>query len=90
MVNLKGDENKEALLIEIKAAAVKKRFIFLYCKDFHQLTQGQGEDPERFAAPIRQAALPCRFTADGWTPNFGPDLMSTIFIHGLEDVYTRK
>ena len=50
VVNLIGDMTKDALLAKIKAAVVKKRSIFLYRKDFHQLTQSQGEDPKRFAA----------------------------------------
>ena len=53
VVDLKGDENKEALLVKIKSAVFKKRSVFLYRKDFHQLSQGQGEDPERYAARIR-------------------------------------
>ena len=53
LVYLKGNENKEALLVKIKSAVVKKRSVFLYCKDFHQLSQGRGEDPERYAARIR-------------------------------------
>ena len=69
---------------------VKKRSIFLYKNDFHQLTHGQTEDPEQFAARIKEAAPACKFTADGGTPNYGADLMSTIFILGLEDVYTRE
>ena len=71
-------------------AVVKKRSIFLYKNDFHQLTHGRTEDPEHFAARIKQAAPACKFTADGGTPDYGANLMSTIFILGLEDVYTRK
>ena len=77
-----GRLNQDALLDKIKAAVVKKISIFLYRKDFHQLSQGRGVDPERFTARIKQAALACKFMADGGTPNYGADLMSTIFILG--------
>ena len=86
VVDLKGDENKEALLVKIQSAVVKKISVFLYRKDFHQLSQGQGEDPERYAARIRLAAPACSFTTDSRTASYGPDLMSSIFILGLEDV----
>ena len=59
VVDLEGNEDKEALLGKIKAAVVKKRSVFLSPKDLHQLTQGRGEDPERYAARIKQAAPPC-------------------------------
>ena len=90
VVDLKSDEDKEALLVKIKAAVVKKISVFLYCKDFHHLSQGRGEDPERYAARIRQAAPACSFKTDSGTANYGPNLMSSIFILGLEDVYTRE
>ena len=86
-VDLTGNENKEALLEKIKSAVVKKRLVFLYCMDLHQLTQGQGKDPERYAARIKQAASACCFTTDSGTANYGPDLMGSIFILGLEDVF---
>ena len=54
------------------------------------MKQSRGEDPERFAARIKQSAPACRFTADGGTPQYGANIMSTIFILGLEDTYTRK
>ena len=63
-VDLSGRETKDEILVKIKAAVVKKRSIFLYRKDFHELSQSRGEDPERFAARIKQAVPACRFTAD--------------------------
>ena len=47
-------------------------------------------DPERFAASIKQLAPACKFTTDDDTPKYGPDIMSTIFVLGLEDSYTRE
>ena len=35
--NLSGKETKDEILVKIKAAVVKKRSIFLYRKDFHEL-----------------------------------------------------
>ena len=90
VVHLKGNKNKEALLVEIKAAVAKKRSVFLYSKDFHKLSLGRGENPERYAARIKQAAPACSFTTHSGTANYGPDLMSSIFILGLEDVYMHK
>ena len=49
-----------------------------------------GEDPERFTARIKQVAPTCKFTADGGTAHYGADIMSTIFILGLNDTYTRE
>ena len=40
VVDLKGDENKEALLVKNQSAVVKKISVFLYRKDFHKLSQG--------------------------------------------------
>ena len=62
----------------------------LKLKDFHELKPSRGEDPERFAARIKQLAPACRFTADDGTPKYGPDIMSTIFVLGLEDTYTKE
>ena len=59
VVDLEGNEDKEALLGKIKAAVVKKRSVFLSRKDRHQLTQGRGEDTEHYVARIKQAAPPC-------------------------------
>ena len=89
-VNLTGTETKVQNLAKIKDTVVKKRSIFLYCKDFNGLSQSRGEDPERFAARIRQAAPACKFTADGGTAAYGADIMSTIFILGLDDTYTQE
>ena len=55
-VGLVGNEDKEALLAKIKTAVIKKRSVFLYRKDLHQIVQGRNEDPERYAARIKQAA----------------------------------
>ena len=57
-VGLAGNENKAVLLAKIKEAVVKKKSIFLYRMDLHQIVQSRSEDPERNAARIRQAA-PC-------------------------------
>ena len=89
-VGLVGNENKETLLAKIKAAVIKKRSVFLYRKDLHQIVQGRNEDPERYAARIKQAAPPCCLTTDSGTADYGPDLMSSIFILGLEDSYTKE
>ena len=67
-VDLSGQETKEDILTKIKTAVVKKRSIFLYRKDFHEIKQSRGEDPERFAARIKQAAPAGHFTADSDTP----------------------
>jgi len=89
-VGLVGNEDKEALLAKIKTAVIKKRSVFLYRKDLHQIVQGRNEDPERYAARIKQAAPPCCLKTDSGTDDYGPDLMSSIFILGLEDSYTRE
>ena len=59
-------------------------------KDLHQIVQGQNEDPERYAARIKQAAPPCCLKTDSGTNDYGPDLMRSIFILGLEDSYTKE
>ena len=64
--------------------------MFLYRKDFHKLRQSRGEDPERFSARIKQLAPACKFTYDDNTPKYGADIMSTIFVMGLGDNYTRE
>ena len=87
-VDLEGNESKEDVLEKVKKAVVKKRSVFLYRKDFHELKQSRGEDPERFAARIKQLAPACKFTTDDNTPKYGADIMSTIFVLGLEDSYT--
>ena len=84
-VGLAGNENKEALLTKIKAAVIKKRSVILYRKDLHQIVQGRSEDPERYAARIRQAAPPCCLKTDSGTDDYSANLMSSIFILGLED-----
>ena len=50
----------------------------------------RGELPERYAARIRQAAPPCQLMTDSGTADYGPDLMSSIFIIGLSDSYTKE
>ena len=89
-VGLAGNENKEALLTKIKGAAIKKRSVFLYRKDLHKIVQGRSEDPERYAALIRQAAPPCCLKTDNGTDDYSADLMSSIFILGLKDSYTKE
>ena len=69
---------------------MKKRSVFLYRKDFHELRQSQGEDPERYAARIKQLAPSCKFVTDSGTPAYGLDIIYTIFVLGLEDSYTRE
>ena len=67
-----------------------KRDPSFHIRTINQLTHGRTEDPEQFAARIKQAASACKFTANGGTSDYGADLISTIFILGLEDVYTRE
>ena len=62
----------------------------MYRSDFHKITQMRGELPERYAARIRQAAPPCQLLTDSGTADYGPDLMSSIFIIGLSDSYTKE
>ena len=54
------------------------------------MRQSRGEDPEQFAARIKQLAPTCCFKTDDDSPRYGPDIMSTIFVLGLEDTYTMK
>ena len=54
------------------------------------MTQSRGQYPEHFPARNKQAAPACRFTADGATPKYGANIMSIIFILGLEDTHTRE
>ena len=69
VVDITGNENKETLLEKIKSAIVKKISVILYSKDLHQLTQGPGEDPEKYAARIKQVVPTCCFTTDSGTGN---------------------
>jgi hypothetical protein len=85
-----GNENKEVLLTKIKEAVVKKRSVFLYRKDLHQIVQSRSQDPERYAARIKQAAPPCCLRTDNKTDDYSANLMSSIFILGLEDPYNRE
>ena len=59
-------------------------------KVFHELRQSWGKDPERFAARIKQLAPACRFMTDEESLKYGPDILSTIFVLGLEDTYTKE
>ena len=90
VIGLNGHETKTDLMAKIKDQMVKKRSIFLYRSDLHKITQMRGELPERFAARIRQAAPPCQLLTDSGTADYAPDLMSTIFIIGLSDSYTKE
>jgi len=56
VVSLVGNEDKAGLMEKIKEVMVRKRSTILYRNDFHQLKQSRGEQPERFAARIRQSA----------------------------------
>ena len=69
-VGLVGNESKAVLLAKMKEAVVKKRSLFLYRKDLHQIVQNRGEDPERYAARIRQAAPPCVLRTDSKTSDY--------------------
>ena len=90
VVGLLGNESKAQLLVKIKDCIVKKRSVFLYRSDFHKIVQNRGELPERYAARIRQAAPPCQLMTDSGTADYAPDLMSSIFIIGLCDPYTKE
>ena len=90
VVSLKGNEDKAALMERIKEVMVKKRSTILYRNDFHKLSQSRGEQPERFAARIRQSAPPCQFVTASGSADYGPDLMATVFILGLSDSYTQE
>ena len=57
VIDLIGTEDKDEICAKIKSSVVKKRFIFLYRKDFHEFWQSRGKDPERFAARIKQFFL---------------------------------
>ena len=80
----------KVLLTKIKEAVVKKRSVFLYRKDLHQIVQSRSQDPERYAARIRQAAPLCCLRTDNKTDDYSANLMSSIFILGLEDPYNRE
>ena len=90
VVSLVGNEDKAGLMEKIKEVMVRKRSTILYRHDFHQLKQGHGEQPERFAARIRQSAPPCQFMTASGSPDYGPDVMATVFLLGLSDSYTRE
>ena len=68
-VDLEGTETKTKNVFEkVMYAVVKKRSVFLYRKEFHELKQLRGEDPERFAARIKQLAPACKLITDDNTP----------------------
>ena len=90
VIGLSGAETKYELLALLKDVMVKKKSIFLYRSDLHKLTQHRSELPERFAARIRQAAPPCQLHSDSGTADYSQDLLSTIFILGLSDGYTKE
>ena len=90
VIGLTGAETKYELLVLLKDVMVKKKSIFLYRSDLHKLTQHRSELPERFAARIRQAAPPCQLHSDSGTADYSQDLLSTIFILGLADGYTKE
>ena len=90
VVSLEGNEDKAALMERIKEVMVKKRSTILYRNDFHKLSQNRGELPERYAARIRQSAPPCQFVTDSGSADYGPDLMASVFLLGLNDSYTRE
>ena len=90
VIDLDGSETKDVIFAKIKGAVVKKRSVFLYRKDFHELRQNRGEDPERYATRIKQLAPACTFVSDNNTPRYGPDVMYTQFVLGLDDVYTKE
>ena len=89
-VDMEGAETKDKVLENVKNAVVKKWSVFLYRKDFHELKQSRGENPERFAARTKQLAPACKFTTDSGTPKYGADIRSTIFVLGLEYSYIYK
>ena len=64
--------------------------MFLYRADLHRIVQDPGEAPEHYAARIRQAAPPCCLQTDSGTADYSADLMSSIFILGLSDQYTKE
>ena len=65
------------------------QYILVY-EGLTQIDTRSGEDSKHFAARIKQAAPDCHFTADRGTPKYGANIMSKIFILGLEDTYTCK
>ena len=89
-VGLKGEETKAELSAKIKDTIVQKRSVFLYRADLHRIVQNRGEAPERYAARIRQAAPPRCLQTDSGTADYSPDLISSIFILGLSDQYTKE
>ena len=89
-VGLIGTESKADLLAKIKDTVIKKRSVFLYRKDLHQIVQNRSEAPERYAARIRQAAPPCCLQTDNKTSDYSADLMLSIFILGFADSYTKE
>ena len=89
-VGLKGAETKAELLAKIKDTIVKKRSVFLCRADFHRIIQNWGKATDRYAARIRQAVRPCCLQTDSGTADYSPDLMSSIFILGLLDQYTKE
>ena len=64
--------------------------MFLYRSDLHKIVQDRAEAPEWYAARIRQAAPPCCLQTDNKTADYSADLMSSIFILGLADPYTKE
>ena len=90
VIGLSGAETKYELLVMIKDVMVKKKSIFLYRSELHKLTQHRSELPERFAARLCQAAPPCQLHSDSGTADYRQDLLSTIFILGLGDGYTKE
>ena len=64
--------------------------MFLYRADLHRIVRDPGEAPEHYAARIRQAAPPCCLQTDSGTADYLADLMSSIFILGLSDQYTKE
>ena len=74
-VGLIGTESKTDLLAKIKDTVIKKRSVFLYRKDLHQIVQNRSEAPERYAARIRQAAPPCCLQTDNKTSDYSADLI---------------
>ena len=89
-VGLKGAETKEELLAKIKDTIVKMKGVFLYRADLHRIVQNRGEAPERYAARIHQAAPPCCLQTDSATADYSANLLSSIFILGLSDQYTKE
>ena len=89
-VGLRGAKTKAELLAKIKDTIVKKRSVFLYRADLHRIVQNCGEAPERYVARICQAAPLCCLQTDSGNADYLADLMSSIFILGLSDQYTKE